>query len=220
MKHSDLIQQLTTDLKPVKPLASHKWRFAVTMLISLVTMASGIAYWYYRKSEFHIPAGRSFFEGLVLIACVCLSGWLAVKSASPHHSSAKSKKGPIYLFILWFVILAVAFVSLFMQTQSEALIALKYNTWLCPIVILTITIPLAALSWWYLQKGALLFPKTTFYYWGTMATATGALGLSFICPWTDPLHEILWHVIPSLLFIFTGFIIMSLLYKLIRKFRS
>jgi hypothetical protein len=218
MKHENLIESLTENLKPVQPFPSVTNRFLRLMFLAAVVVGLGILYWYMKKNEAHFPAGRSFVEFLLLLLTVLSAGFFATRSVSPHWATAKIKKVPVLLFSLWTLLLVSAFAVGYAQTPSDALVALQYNTWLCPTVIVSIMLPMGLTSWLYLKKGSVLFPKTTFLYWSVMMVSLGALGLGFICPWTDPLHEILWHVLPSALLILIATVVGKSLFQIVRRY--
>lgn len=201
MNHNDLIQQLSSNLKPVKPQKSFTWRLSVLLLVCLLIAIAGIYYWFLKKAEFHFIEGRSLLEGILLLVAFITSAVWGTKSSSPISSIPQSSVKPIILLSLWVLILAMSFFIGFFENSAEALIALKYNTWLCPMVILTIAIPSFVISLFYFFRGAILYPLQAFFYGASLSVSLGALGLSFICPWTDPLHEILWHVLPVFMFI-------------------
>jgi Negative regulator of sigma F len=196
MNQSDLIHQLTKNLKPVSPQKSFMHRFFVLLFTSLIFIFVGICYWYFKKQEFHIPSGRSFVELILLTLAALTSLVYATQSASPHTAIAKVLRSPLISLVLWLGLLIFAFIGLYLVNQDESLIALKYNTWLCPIVIFSIAIPLFVTSVFYISKGSVLFAKPMFTYISILSLSCGALGLSFICPWADPLHELIWHVLP------------------------
>jgi hypothetical protein len=201
MNHSDLIQQLSHNLKPVKPQKSFIWRFTVLLFICTLIAVLGVYYWFLKKEEFHIISGRSLVEGILLFLAFVISSSWGTKAASPISSHPTSSKKPILLLLFWFLVLAFSFFMGFLENKEDSLIALKYNTWLCPMVILTIAVPTFLISLFYFFRGAILYPLQAFLYSSILAMSLGALGLSFICPWTDPLHEILWHVLPVFILI-------------------
>lgn len=201
MNHADLIQKLSNNLAPVKPQKSFMWRLSVLVLICIAIVIAAVYYWFLKKSEFHVIKGRTLIEGILLLVTFLLSATWGTKSSSPISSSPRSSKKPIVLLALWFLVLAISFLNGFFVNQTDALIALKYNTWLCPMVIMTIAVPSFLVSLFYFFKGAVLYTFQAFLYSALLSMSLGALGLSFICPWTDPLHEILWHVLPVFVFI-------------------
>jgi hypothetical protein len=202
MNNADLIQQLSNNLEPVTPQKSFIWRFSALVTICTVITISGVYFWFLKKAEFHILEGRSLIEGLLLFSTFIISAFCGTKAASPLSSTPRSSKKPVALILLWVVVLAVGFLMGFIENRTESLIALQYNTWLCSKLILSIALPTFLVSMIYFLRGAVLYPLQAFLYSSLISTSLGALGLSFICPWTDPLHEILWHVLP--VFIFAG----------------
>ena len=196
MNNADLIQQLSNNLEPVNPQKSFRWRFSFLISICSVIAIAGVYFWFLKKAEFHWIEGRSLLEGVLLFLTFILSASWGTKSASPLSSSPTSSKKPILLLLLWTLVLGISFLMGFLENKTESLIALQYNTWLCPMVILTIAVPTFLVSLFYFFRGAILYPLQAFLYSSVLAMSLGALGLSFICPWTDPLHEILWHVLP------------------------
>ncbi|MCB9073439.1 MAG: DUF1109 family protein [Bdellovibrionaceae bacterium] len=220
INQDSFIESLSDNLQPVQPLASTKKRFLGLLVLSISIMLLGMLYWYWRTGEIHFIEDRSFIEGLLLMSAGFFSAFLLTKSLSPHTVQFRLAKTPIFSMVLWLLVLVIAFVAVYMQTPSEALVAWQYNTWLCPIVIVSILIPIGFFSLWFIKQGAVLYPKATFLYWAMAMTSFGALGLSFICPWTDPLHELLWHVLPSSLFIGIGYVAARAMYRLLSSIKN
>lgn len=214
MKNTDLIFQLSQDLKPVNPIWDYKKRFAVLMVLSFTMIGCGVYFWYLKKNEFVLPNGRTFAEVLLLISSIVICGLLATRSTSPHHAKFKLSKWSWVGLCAWTVVLLGAFALLYSTDSTTALEALKYKTWLCTVVIYSVTIPSAFVTFLFLQKGRFLFPRTTFLYIMGMSFSCGALTLAFICPWTDPLHELLWHVLP----VIVGTIVLAATCSLVFRF--
>ena len=196
MNQNELIQQLSADLKPVKLQKSFAWRFNTLMFACCFVAALGVYYWYIKKAEFHIPEGRSLLEGILLLLTFVISTHLGTNAATPLLSQPLSSKKPMLFLGAWVVTLGSAFLFGFLENKEEALVALQYNTWLCPTVVFSIAVPSFIVSLLYFFKGSVLYSFQAFFYSSALAMSLGALGLSFICPWADPLHEILWHVLP------------------------
>lgn len=199
MSVDNLIRELSQDVQPVKRLSGLGPRFAMSLVLALVFAGFGIYFWFVRKGEFNIPAGRSLVEAGLILACFLAADWHAVRSVSPHTASPRLSRREWALFAIWMAVIAGAFASAYQANPSEALIALQYNTWACPMVIFSIALPAAGTLLYLLRQGAILYPRNTVLSWSLGTLALGLLGLAFICPWADPLHELLWHVIPSVL---------------------
>ncbi len=215
--NSDLIQQLSQDLKPVQPIKSPIHQSLMLIFMSLIIVGLGILYWYLRKGEIHFPQGRPLLETTLLLLAAVYGVYKATLSVSPHFSSIRLSKKAFGFILLWFLVLLISFIVLYFSNQEDSLIALKYQTWLCPLVILTSSVPISILSFLYIQRGALLFARNTFLYLSLSSLSFGAFGLSFICPWTDPLHEILWHVTPVVLLTIGLAAIFLVIFKVIQK---
>jgi hypothetical protein len=214
---NDLIQTLASDLKPVKPLAPFSVRITVLLVATTTIAVLGVLYWFFRKNEFHIPEGHALVEALILFVTSVGCAALVTRSTSPHSASAAVSRKPMFAFLAWLAILLGCFSMLYFRDPKEAVIALDYATWVCPTVIFSISIPIAVISLMYLLRGAVLFSKPTFFYWSLMSFSFGALGLSFICPWTDPLHELLWHLLPVTIATSLVYVLQSFIYNKIRN---
>ncbi|MCC6138411.1 MAG: DUF1109 family protein [Bdellovibrionaceae bacterium] len=214
MNTQDLIQNLSTDIQHVSPLKNYKRRFVELLTICLSVTVAGVIYWFIKKDELHFPTGRAFAEVLFLMASSLIFTFLATKSVTPHHSLAQFSKWSTFPIVFWLLLLLGAFIKLYFENSAEALVAFNYKTWLCPTVIFSIAIPIATISFVYLNRGWIHFPVSTFTYWSALSLGFGALGLAFICPWEDPLHEILWHALPVLLTIPIITVVTTLLFRL------
>jgi hypothetical protein len=199
VKTEDLIKQLASEAKPVSPLKGNPYRFSLLMVLNFFVVLCGLLYWYLKKDEIHFPLGRSFWEILFIFMGIVITGWNMTTSVSPHSVRIKINKLGILFLAGWISILLGAFFLFFSENPNEAVMALKYKTWLCPQVIFSVAIPSAIFSLIYLRKGEILYPAATFFYWALTSLALGVFALSFICPWNDPLHELLWHVLPVLM---------------------
>lgn len=199
MNIDNLINDLSADLRPVTPLASRGWRFFVTLILCFATLTAGIAFWYWRKGEFHIPLGRSLVEASLLLLCFLVGAWHSVLAVSPHTAQVRISRGEWWLSGLWVGVIALAFVMLYLAAPAEALEALEYNTWACPSVVFSISVPAAIGFGLYLRKGVALYPLNAALSFATASMALGLFGLAFICPWADPLHELLWHAFPAIM---------------------
>jgi Negative regulator of sigma F len=211
---NNLIQQLSQDLKPVRLQAQFLIRFWSLLFLNVMITVAGVLYWYFKKNEFNLPLGRSFIESVLLLVTAFFCSYYMTKSLSPHTAKAKTSFRPMISFFMWCLLLIGAFIMLYLRNPLESLEALQYNTWLCPTVALSIGLPISIVSVVWVKNGVSLFPQSTFLYWSVMSLSWGALGLSLICPWTDPLHEILWHVLPVLIVTSCLFLISKCLYAL------
>lgn len=199
MKTEDLILQLSKDLSPVKPIGNIKHRFAVVLLINIFVLILGVVFWFMRKGEFNLPMGRSLVEAMLVLAVFLLAGWQATSAMSPHNARARIRKSEWLLLGLWIAVIGLAFAHLYNRSPNEAVEALGYRTWACPEVIFSIAIPAALAMVFYFKRGSAIYPRHIYLSWALAAFSLGVFGLAFICPWNDPLHELLWHVIPALL---------------------
>ena len=191
-----LIHELVQDLKPVQPLTSPARREIGLWFISVVVVILGVIYWFYKTDEYHIPEGRSLIEILMLFVAAKISGALCVRSTSPHFAEPRLKWGSWALLLSWSALLVGAFTLAYFKNSEEATIALKEQTWLCPQLTFSIAVPLGVILFFYLRRGYILYPKTTAMYLAQTMLVFGVIGLSLICPWDDPLHELLYHVLP------------------------
>lgn len=199
--YQDLIQQLSKDVKPVVPIKSNRQREILLWVIALTVTSIGFAYWSIKKEEYNIPSGRTLIEMILLWIAAFVSGHLAIQSTSPHTATAKISIRSWLVLTLWSLLLVGSFISFYSSNPVDAMEAAKYNTWLCPTVTISIAFPLVFILFFYLRRGAILFPRSTALYLSQTSFIFGVIGLGFICPWADPLHEILWHVLPVILLI-------------------
>jgi hypothetical protein len=196
MKHNELIDQLSANLAPVKPAPTPRKLVVMLMAAAVLITSLGVGYWAWRKQEFHVPSGRSLIELFLLLTSATWTAFLAARSVSPSHAFPSYKKMSWLAAGSWLLLLGAAFVATYRKNPTEALVAAHYETWLCPKLIVSIAIPVAVALFLFLRRGALLIPAVTALFLAQTSLVLGAAGLSFICPWNDPLHELLWHVLP------------------------
>lgn len=214
---NELIKNLTDDLNPIQPLPSVRNRQWILWIIGLSVTACIFSYWSIRLNEYSLPAGRSLLEVLLLLLTCKISGDLALKSTSPHTAKYSIAKNSWYALLSWLVLLLVTFGIFYFKDPHSSLEALNYNTWMCPKLMLSIALPLSWVFFFFLKQGAILFPSTTALYLSQTSAAFGAIGLAFICPWRDPLHELLWHVVPSFMIILICNFLFIFAYRFLQK---
>lgn len=201
----DLINELSSQLKPVKPMASFSQQFLTLMMLSTVITGSLVIYWQYQLQEQNLPMGRSLLQTLFVLFTALYCTYFSLRSLSPHTAQTKMTFFPILTSFLWASLSFLSFIFLFSKNPEGAMIAIHYQTWHCPVIVFSIAIPLSLSSSFLLSKGAFLFPRTTFLYWTLMTLSWSVLGLSFVCTWSDPMHEILWHVAPAVFLVLVLF---------------
>ncbi len=216
----NLIERLSGEGASVRPVRT-SWQIMLIALTCLSATILGVIYWYWKKDEFHIPEGRSSVELLILALGAAVSLVWAAWSASPHHvEKARSTLRTWLSIAIWAGLLSVAFFLNYLDNSAEALVALQYRTWLCPILIVSVALPLSLLLYVQLQRAAILYPWTTSLYLSQLALICGAMSLGFICPWADPLHEMIYHVLPVILFTLVGTALYSGLHAVRESFHK
>jgi hypothetical protein len=193
-RHRALVSWLASEITPRRPLWPVSARLTLWMLIEV-----GILVWVISHTKHNFVArlthpayaiGIVFFAAAAMICAV-----LALRSAIPGRML--SAKGVIVAIALALVGTLVLVMAQPMAT-SDSLGDFALNGWRCAVnTALFGTLPWLGL-WWLIRRGASMSGRLS----GLLAGA-GALLFSFavmriVCPIDDPLHLLIWHLLPAL----------------------
>jgi hypothetical protein len=193
-RHRALVNWLAGEITPRRPLWPVSVRLTLWMLIEV-----GILAWVVSHTKHNFMARMTHpayaIEIFFFAAAAMICAALALKSAIPGRMLAANE-----------VVVAIALVSvgtlvLVMarpMATSDSLGDFALNGWRCAVdTVLFGTLPWLGL-WWLIRRGAPMNGSLS----GLLAGA-GALLFSFavmriVCPIDDPLHLLIWHLLPAL----------------------
>lgn len=194
--HSTLIDQMTAELEPVRPL---KLRDGMLM-IGLAVMATVLVVEFVKGLWVGGLTGNAsaFFivtNGLLLILGIAATV-SAVSMASPrvgnHH------EGPIWALAMAGVIPAAALVTLLGHDHGVAAAADPYGVTCMVSSLVASVLTATALVVW-LRRGAPVSPNMAGLNVGVAAGALGSVAYGLSCPVDSVLHLGVWHSAPVII---------------------
>jgi hypothetical protein len=193
-RHRALVSWLASEITPRRPLWPISARLTFWMLIEV-----GILAWVIDHTRHNFvarlthPAYATEIVFFAAAAIICAA--LALKSAIPGRMlSAKEVVVAMALVLVGTLVLVMAQPI----ATSDSLGDFALNGWRCAVnTVLSGTLPWLGL-WWLIRRGA----SMSGWLSGLLAGA-GALLFSFavmriVCPIDDPLHLLIWHLVPAL----------------------
>lgn len=201
-----LIEKLGQDLTPVRRLAPTPSRFFSLLLLAFGMSLLGALTWSYAKDGFwYWPQERSLASVFLLVLLVAWGSWKIAALSQPSSSSPQLDRRLLVMSLIWGGLPLILFSMFYLQNRDDLWIALDYPTWTCTAVIYSVAFPAGTLLYLWARKGAVLFGSSMGFALSATAAGTGALALGFICNWDDPLHVLIWHVLPCLLLCGLGY---------------
>jgi hypothetical protein len=207
MKTDDLIQQLAAQAAPVKRLPPAEIRFGRWLAASLVYAAACLGWIGLRADLGTIAAAPGFWwQTALLVALAVSSAWLAFRFSVPGREGGAVAKILVCLVgAAWVGSIA----GLVMLTPGHAVdeglgcsLEIALIGGLPALLLIAMLRRAAPLPW--MWTGALA---------GLAMIGLGAGVLQFACSSGDPMHLLVWHVLPGSLFVLAGIAIASRLFK-------
>lgn len=147
-------------------------------------------------SMFETPAPwiKLGYTGALALA----AAWLAAHAARPGASLAMPRRAVVGVVLAMVAFAAAA--TLFRTPPGERSSALLGETWfLCPGVVLILSLPNLFLSLWAMRGLAPTRPRLAGFSCGLLAGAIGAFGYSLACPEAAPGFVAIWYTLGVLL---------------------
>ena len=196
MSTDNLIDQLTNDLEPVKRLESPLRRLLRWLAVSSLCIVVGVFVMGLRHDLSNAIYSTSFWlETSLILASAISASLLAFLLSVPGRTVKKIKLAPSLCIALWGLTILV--LSLRKDVDSSHLAQLT-NGMPCMSAIYSMAVIPGALLFAMICNAAPL-NKPLVGIWAVIAAAAfGALGLQFVCASSNPIHLIIWHVLPVL----------------------
>ena len=199
MRTEDLIQQLTADARPVRPLRPLAvrvagWLVVAAVSLGIVMMLMGV------RRELGDAADRMDFTleaALLLVTAVSAAIGALMVSVPGAESSRHTRWIPIALGVLC-VVLAAG--ELAYAAMSGAPTGRLTFAWHCVYKTTSVALVPGILLFVMVRRGAPLHGGWAGLLALLATAAMGVLGANIICPNDRPLHMLLWHVAPLMLF--------------------
>lgn len=199
MKTSDLIQQLASELKPVKPVRFSLLDLCKVIGAGLFCVFSAVAILGIRVDFGEQASSALFiFDGLWLLVLGVLSAGSAFVLSIPSPQARSAYTLPLMAFVL--ILLSTAYSFL---TYSDPLLYLGHG-FFCGFEIIAIGALPAAVLFYLVRRAAALRRDIV----GVLALVCGAsfglLGAQLTCADSTPLHMLFWHILPAVLIAASG----------------
>jgi hypothetical protein len=198
----DLIQQLANDLRPVRrlrPVAVRVAGWAVVALASLalVTIFSGI------RRELGDAVDRTDFaiEAVLLTATALSAAFGALLVSIPGADRLKYARWPIVAgsaTVVW------ALGEVFFAAVTGAPEGRMTFAWYCVYKAASVAAIPSVVLFLMIRRAAPLRAAHAGFLALLATAAVGAIGANFVCPYDRPLHMLLWHAAPVMLFAGVG----------------
>jgi hypothetical protein len=192
--HRALVSRLASEVTARRPL----WPVSARLTLWMLTEV-GILAWVIAHSTINFVARLTHLAYAVEVvffasaAMICAA--LALKSAIPGRTiTAKEAAMAVSLAIAGTVVLIMARP----MATSDSLGDFARNGWRCALnTVVFGTVPWLTL-WWLVKRGASMNGQ-----WSGLLVGGGALLFSFAvmriaCPSDEPLHLLIWHLLPAL----------------------
>jgi hypothetical protein len=196
MKTNDFIKQLSSDVKPVKRLASPGKRFFIWFLASFFSISLGISLMGIR-SDFSqaLMNPRFVLETLAILAIAILAAAGAFMMSVPGMGSRPIIRWLLIIpSIAWPLSLAYRLYTIYSQANSFAFI-FDYGFGCIRDIFLLGILP-GSFLFFMLKTAAPLRLSWTGALATLSAAAIAAVGVQFTCSADSPVHIFLWHVLP------------------------
>jgi len=199
MKTEDLIQKLSIDLVPTKPMQSPLRMTAIFSSIGLVLIGASFFMMSSRidlkeqlsNPKFFFEIGISF---LLALAALALSTFLS----RPGQQDKTKKLEKLCVGFLALVLLYDGF-KVAQLSQSQLHLGMNLSGIECFASVLGYSIMLGAAVMFWLRKGASTNPRLSGLVIGTACVAMGNVSITFFCGIDNGMHIFLWHFILPML---------------------
>lgn len=198
MKTDDLISQLSSDLKPVKPAESVfvfaiKW--TVFSIVAVILVIVGL------QPRFDLLQTLASFDtwaqllgfALLLLTSLGLAGW----ASSPGRSGLYKYLRAVFLVLaVLAVIQTIRLLGVSQAVLAEGLSVLGSR---CAIVSMIVGVLTGAFYTWKARQGATTHPLLSGLVLGLAAVGAGGVAITLHCASQNGMHIFIWHFILPLL---------------------
>lgn len=179
--------EIAGGLKPVKPLAPASVLAGAYLLIAALGAAAGV--FELGTAGWHALGGTQ--ASAVFLALAVSSVALAVLLARQMAPGSRVLVPAPWIVLGFPVVMGAIFATLF-RAQPEALFVATGLT--CLRIGLECALPVAAVCWLVLRRGAVLGERTAGALAGALAGLSGLLLLEIFCPNLNAYHVLAWHL--------------------------
>lgn len=203
MRTEDLIRQLASEAKPVHPLRPTAWRALAWLMIAAIALAVVMLLMGVRRELGDTADRVDFVVEAALLVMTAVSAVIGALLVSIPGAGVDRR-------VRWLpVILGAACVLLAAGELTYAAMTgvptgrLTF-AWHCVFKTTSVAIVPGIVLFVMLQRAAPLQTAWAGLLAGLATASIGVLGANIICPTDRPLHMLLWHVLPLMLFAGAG----------------
>ena len=199
MSTEDLIQQLTHDLQPVRRLRPVAVRIAGWLVVAVASLGLGLSVMGIRR-ELGDAVDRTDFaiESVLLIVTALSAAVGALLVSVPGADRIRHLRVlPIVVgtaTVLW------ALGDLLMAAATGAPAGVMTPGWYCVYTTAGIAAIPSVVLFVMIRRAAPLHAARAGFLALLATAAVGVIGANFMCPYDRPLHMLLWHAAPLMLF--------------------
>lgn len=192
MKSKELINTLSTDLRPVKTLVYGLKNYILILVIGFLSVLVSTTIAGVRPDIQDVVLTIPFlFQGLILLLLAILTTLSALQMSIPNLQTQETKNIAITALATW-----LAFLIYFLLHSSNPVGG--WGVSCAREIALNSIIPSAAI-FFMIKRAATLNRTTVSWLILTAGASYGALATQFSCNMIDPLHLLIWHALPVLI---------------------
>ncbi len=191
-----LIARLVRQAGPVRVLPPPRIVLARWVLVSMVAMVAGIAWYGIRSDAGTQLASPSFLiRALLAAALATVAARHAVSWSVPGSEPGRlSRVGPQVVLVAWTCVLSWPLVG---PAIVERVVAVRWHPQ-CAWQMAAVAVAPAAWMYWRLRQAAPHALGWTSVHAALAAAGVGALAVQWICGLDGAVHQLVWHVGPLL----------------------
>jgi hypothetical protein len=208
MNTTNLIEKLASDGKAVNRLEPLPIRFLSWLVVAVLMCVLSVAIFGIRADmRLKFTDTQFYFESLALLAMGLWAAWESLRLSVPGPAIMWPRWAAVGAGATWILLVAS---RLFSENPQHPCID---HHFVCALIIMGISLIPNFLLFHRIRQAFPLNTKIIGPLAGISSAAVATLGIQFICAHDGPIHLLSWHLIPSLLSGFIGFLGHSLLLK-------
>jgi hypothetical protein len=208
LKTTDLINQLTSELKPVQKVKFTYFDQLKIILFGFFSVTLAVLILGFRQDiSDQVLVFKYVFETIALLLLTILSTLAAFSLSVPNKDSKNIYKYPFAALVGFLLFFAYAFI-----TSHESVVYSGHKS-LCAFEILIIGAFPSTLLFFALKKAAILNRNLVGFLILLTGTSFGLLATQLTCIDDTPLHILVWHILPATVILLLSIISSKKLFK-------
>ncbi len=197
MQTNELINKLTSDLKPVSVLKPISWRFGAWIFASIIMAGAMVASMGARKDLGDKLTNAWFVaQTLTILSLVLISSWSALRISVPGEGKRFSHhRLPLITLGTW-ISFEIARIANGVSILGASALGPDLH-FACGYLILGAGVIMSWPLFLLLRKATPLEPLWCGALTGLSSAAFASLAFQAICPYDYSTHSLLWHLLPT-----------------------